>query len=139
MGHLQGINNAVAGPPRALVPGVVQGIVVPIAQRHGELVRHLETERARLREANMMGLGRPATADQARFIGDEGEVGLVAHALFLGEGQLTRHLRGAGRKNVQRFAGALGAGFLSENHLTRSSSAIGLCVARPIAFSLVVS
>jgi hypothetical protein len=98
VGHLQGIKNAMPGPPRALVPSVVQGIVVPIAQGHGELVRHLETECAGLCEANMMGLSRPAAADQAGLFRHEGEVTLIAHALFLGESQLTRRLRGlAGR------------------------------------------
>ncbi len=84
---------------------------MPIAQGHGELVRHLETERARLCEANMMGLGRPATAYQARLVRDEGEVSLVAHALFLGKSELTRRLRGAGRSNVLCFAGALATGY----------------------------
>ena len=124
MSHLQRIKNAVASPPRALISRVMQGIVVAVTQGNGELVRHLETERARLREANMMGLSRPATAYQAGLFGDEGKVSLIAHPLFLRKGQLTRRLRGAGRKNVPCFAGAFAAGFPAENHLTRPLDAI---------------
>ena len=43
-----------AGPPSALIPCLVQRIVVAVAQRHGELVRHLEAERPLLREAKML-------------------------------------------------------------------------------------
>ena len=55
---------------------------MPIAQGHGELIRHLEAERARLSEANMMRLSRPAAADKAGLVRDEGEVGLIADTLF---------------------------------------------------------
>ena len=75
--------------------------MMPIAQRYGELIRYLEAERARLSEADVVRLSRSATAHQARFVRYEGEVSLVAHALFLGEGELTGRLRGAGRKNVE--------------------------------------
>ena len=51
-----------AGPPNALIAGLVQGVVMTVAQRHGELIGHLKSERARLREANVMRLGWPAPA-----------------------------------------------------------------------------
>ena len=62
---------------------------MPIAQGHGELVRHLEAQGARLSEANVMRLSRAAAADEAGLAGNEGKVGLIADALFLREGQLT--------------------------------------------------
>ena len=74
-----------AGPPRALISRLVQRIVVAIAQRHGELVRHLETERPLLRETNMVRLRGAAAAHEARLAGNEGEVRLIADALVFGD------------------------------------------------------
>ena len=65
-----------AGPPGALIARLVQGIVVPVAQRHGELIGHLEPEGARLGEANVMRLRGATPAHEARLAGDEGEVRL---------------------------------------------------------------
>ena len=61
---------------------------MPVAQGHGELVRDFEAERAALGKANVVGLRRPATANEAGLVGDEGKASLVADALFLGKGQL---------------------------------------------------
>ena len=80
-----------ARPPGTLIARLVQGIVMPVAQRHGELIRHLEPECARLGEANVMRVCRPPPADEAWLVGDEGEVRLIADARVFGDEQLTRH------------------------------------------------
>ena len=89
-----------AGPPFALIPCLVQRIVVAIAQGHGELVRHLETERPLLGEANMVRLGGPAGAHEAGLAGNEDEMRLVANALVLGNEQLTRFARALGKSVI---------------------------------------
>ena len=61
--------------------------MMPSAQRHGELVAGLAAERAMLREAKMMGICRPAPANQARLFGHEPDVLLVTKAPRLGVGQ----------------------------------------------------
>ena len=71
-----------AGPPGALVARLVQGIVMAVAQRHGELIRHLEPQGTRLCEANVMRLGGATAAHQARLVGNEGEVSSIADALI---------------------------------------------------------
>ena len=68
----------------------MQRIVVPVAQRHGELVRHLETESPLLRETNMVRLRGAAAAQDAGLPGDEGEMRLITNALVLGNEQLPR-------------------------------------------------
>ena len=78
-----------AGPPGALIARLMQGVVMAVAQRHGELIRHLEPERARLREANVMRLGWAPPANEAGLAGDEGEVRPIADALVFWEEQLT--------------------------------------------------
>ena len=57
------------------------------AQRHGELIADLAAERAMLREAQMMGVCRPAPANQTRLFGHEPDVLLVTKAARLGMGQ----------------------------------------------------
>jgi hypothetical protein len=54
--------------------------VMAAAQRHGEFIAHFSTERAVLREAQMMGVGRPAAADQARLFGHELDVVFITKA-----------------------------------------------------------
>ena len=73
-----------AGPPGALIAGLVQGIVVPVAQRHGELIRHLEPEGTRLREANVVRLRGATPTHEARLVGNEGEVRLITNAGVFG-------------------------------------------------------
>ena len=87
---LQRLDNSVAGPPGPLITGLMQRIVVPVAQRHGELVRHLETERPLLGEANMVRLRGPAAAHEAGLAGNEGEMVFIANAFVLGDEQLPR-------------------------------------------------
>ena len=48
------------------------------AQRHGELIAHLAAEGAVLREAQMMRIRWPSSANQTRLLGDEFDVVLVA-------------------------------------------------------------
>ena len=65
----------------------MQGAVVGPAERHGELVAHLAAERARLHEAEVVGVGGLAGADQAGLLRDEPQVLLVAVAARCGDGQ----------------------------------------------------
>ena len=54
--------------------------VMAAAERHRELVAGLAAERARLHEAQMVGIRRLAAAQQARLLGDKSQVLLVAIA-----------------------------------------------------------
>ena len=56
-------------PPGSLIAGLVQLSVMAAAQRYGELITHLETDRPRLREPQVVGIGRLPAANQAR-LGD---------------------------------------------------------------------
>ena len=58
------------------------------AQRHGELIADLAPECAVLREAQMMGICRPAAANQTRLFGHEPHVIPVTNAARLGIGQM---------------------------------------------------
>ena len=73
-----------AGPPGALIARLVQGVVVAVAQRHGELIGHLEPESARLGEADMVRLRGAPPTDKAGLAGDEGEVRLITDAGVFG-------------------------------------------------------
>ena len=71
-----------AGPPGALIARLMQGIVVPVAQRHGELIRHLEPKCARLgvfgnEQLLWAGRGPPGTRPAMQ---DAGEVEVNAAA-----------------------------------------------------------
>ena len=76
-----------AGPPGALIARLVQGVVMAVAQRHGELIGHLEPEGTRLGEANVMRLGGATAAHEARLVGNEGEVRPIADALVFWDEQ----------------------------------------------------
>src|SRR5205814_1434633 len=67
-------------PPGRLVADVVHQPVMDAAERHCELVADLAPERARLHVAQMMGVGGPAAADEARLLGDVTQVLTVAKA-----------------------------------------------------------
>ena len=82
-GKLQRIDNPVARPPGSLVSRFVKRIMMPITQWHGVLVRHLETHGPGLREFQVMGLRRSATADEAGLSRDEGQVIAIANSRFL--------------------------------------------------------
>ena len=74
-----------AGPPGAFIARLVQGIVVPVAQRHGELIGHLEPQSASLGEANVVRLRGAAPTHKAGLVGNEGEVRPIADALVFGK------------------------------------------------------
>ena len=57
-------------PPSSLVPAAVYLAMMAAAERDGELVADLAAERRCLRKAQMMGIGGPAAADEARLLGD---------------------------------------------------------------------
>ena len=59
--------------------------MVAAAQRDGELVTRLAAKRPRLRNAQVMGIGGLAAADQARLVGDKSQMVLIADAPRLGE------------------------------------------------------
>ena len=61
--------------------------VMAAAQRHDELVADLAPDCAVLREAQMMGISRPAPADQTLF-GHEPHMISVTNAAWLGIGQM---------------------------------------------------
>jgi hypothetical protein len=60
--NFQGIHS-VTIPPRAFIAGLVQLPVMSTAQRHRELITHLETDGSRLRKPQVMGIGRLPAAD----------------------------------------------------------------------------
>ena len=53
-------------PPRLLVASLMQLPMMPAAERHGELITDLKTDRPRLRKAQMMRIGWLPPADQTR-------------------------------------------------------------------------
>jgi hypothetical protein len=57
-------------PPRSLVAGAMDRSVMRAAQRDREFIAGPAAERARLQVAKMMRVGWPATADEARLLGD---------------------------------------------------------------------
>ena len=61
--------------------------MMPPAQWHCEFVTHLAAKRARLSEAQMVGVRRPPAADQARLCGDKPDMVAVANSPWLGEGE----------------------------------------------------
>src|SRR6185312_15587293 len=54
-----------AFPPRSFVAGLVERAVVAPAERHGELVADFDTQSARLRETQMVGVARLPSANEA--------------------------------------------------------------------------
>ena len=97
-------------PPGSLIVGLVQLSVMAAAQRYGELITHLETDRPRLREPQVVGIGRLPAANQARLGGNKFQVCLVAQALGLGDGELALSilpLRKAGAAGARGGAAAL--------------------------------
>ena len=53
-------------PPCLLIASLMQLPMVPAAERHGELITDLKTDRPRLRKPQMMRIGRLPPADEAR-------------------------------------------------------------------------
>ncbi len=71
-------------PPSGFIATAMDLAVMASAQRHSELIADFSTERAVLREPQMMGIGGPTVANQARLLGDELDVILVTKAARLG-------------------------------------------------------
>ena len=53
-------------PPRLLVASLMHLPMVPTAERHGEFITDLKSDRPRLRKAQMVRIGRLPPADQTR-------------------------------------------------------------------------
>ena len=84
---LQRLDHTVACPPGSLISRFVDGVMVRIAERNCELIGHLETHGAGLGKAQMVGVRRPAPANETGLCCDKGEVVLVAKSPLLGKGQ----------------------------------------------------
>ena len=85
-GDLQGIDLQIF-PKSGFVPGLMNLAVVSAAERDGELVADLATERLRLAKAEVMRVSRLAAADQAGLGGNKSQMSLVAKAFWLSEGE----------------------------------------------------
>jgi hypothetical protein len=71
------------GPPGHLVATAMDLAMMTATERHRELVAHLAAERTRLRETQMMWVGRRAATDQAGLLHHEAKVLAVAEATRL--------------------------------------------------------
>ena len=67
-------------PPLCFVAEAVDFAMVSTAQRHRVFVARLARQRPRLREAKVMGVGRLASTDQARLLGDKSDMEFIPHA-----------------------------------------------------------
>ena len=74
-------------PPPGFVAGAMESAVVAPAQRDDVFVADLAAQRARLGEAEVVGIGRFAAADDAGLGGDEHQVRLVAVPARFAESQ----------------------------------------------------
>src|SRR5262249_34192567 len=76
-------------PPRCFIAAPVNRTVVRAAERHRELVAHLASKCTGLREAEMMWIRRPPTANYARLFHHMSDVVTIAKPPRLGEWQHT--------------------------------------------------
>jgi len=74
-------------PPGSFVAGAMDRAVMDTAEGHGEFIAGSTAERARLQVAKMMRVGWPATADEARLLGDIAKVLAVAITPWGGNGE----------------------------------------------------
>ncbi len=72
--------DTVLEPPGLLVTRIMQRPVVGGTEGYGPLIARFSAESTDLGETDVMCLGRRPTTDQARLIGDQAKVILVAHA-----------------------------------------------------------
>ena len=63
--------NLVLLPPSPLIAGSMVLVMVDGAERHGELVAHLETQPPRLCKADMMRMRRSSAANKTCLAGDK--------------------------------------------------------------------
>ena len=80
--------NASLFPPCGFITTAMGLAMMAAAQRHGKFIADLSTESALLHEAQMMGICRPAPANQTRLFGHEPHVIPVTNASRLGMGQI---------------------------------------------------
>ena len=87
------------GPPRPFITLSMKLPVVIATKRNGEFIADLAAQRFGLREFQMMGVARPALADQAGLGCDKQEMGFAAAAEFLPS---RRHLgRTVNRRRIE--------------------------------------
>ena len=67
-------------PPGSLVAGAMHAAMMCATERNCELIARLAAERAGLHKLQVMRIGRFATAQEARLLGDEPQMRLVAVA-----------------------------------------------------------
>jgi hypothetical protein len=72
-------------PPSTFVAGTMNLAVVDPAQRSNEFVTHIKAERTPLHEPETVRIGRLSPTHEARLLGDEPEMLLVAIAMRLGD------------------------------------------------------
>ena len=86
LGHSQRIDFAILPPPPFITSRVIFAVVNG-AERHGELVAHLQGQAARLRIPNMMGMRWGTPTDDAGLLGDKAEVLFRANSFGLAQGE----------------------------------------------------
>ena len=74
-------------PPSLLIADAVNRAVMGATKRDREFIARLAAERARLHESQVMGVGRLAGAEEARLLGDEPKMLLVAVATRRANGE----------------------------------------------------
>ena len=77
-----GIDARILPPPRLIAPAMKLSMMLA-AQRHGEFIAHLSSECPWLGKAQMMGVRRFSTTDDASLCGHEFAMLLVAEAMWL--------------------------------------------------------
>src|SRR5262249_508318 len=75
--------------PRPFISAGMELTMMRATERHSELVAHFATERTSLREAQMVWIGGPATADQARLLSHMPDMITVTDATRFGEAKHT--------------------------------------------------
>jgi hypothetical protein len=83
MSNLDGIDADML-PPSTFIAGTVKFAVMAPAKRCHEFIAHLAAQRAWLREAEVVGIGWLSPTDEARLLGHEPQVVLIAVAAGLG-------------------------------------------------------
>jgi hypothetical protein len=79
----------VIAPPRAFIAGLVQLPMMPAAQGDREFIAHLEANRSRLGESEMVWVRWLPLADHARLGRYESQMCSVAQPLRFGDSELT--------------------------------------------------
>src|SRR4029077_4035686 len=74
-------------PPSGFVATAVHLVMVPAAEWNGEFIADLAAECSTLRKAKVVGVRRPAAANQAVLLGHESDVISVTHPARFRHGQ----------------------------------------------------